>query len=156
MGRAIPCPKCAALETVVVDARLRPSGYFQRRRRCTQCETRFNTREVYASQTAENPKENDIADQLKRLADLHERMGQVFKTGAAQTGRGKIVFTAEMDRALRDGLAQGHSQATISNTIGVDASVIRRRCRELGLASQRPWAFKRKHQPKENSDASSD
>lgn len=39
------CPFCQAEETKVIDSRL-SNGHVRRRRECTQCQARFNTKEI--------------------------------------------------------------------------------------------------------------
>ena len=54
-GASVPCPKCEAVPTRVLQTRRDSSLTVWRQRICPKCELRFNTNEVGASSKAAAP-----------------------------------------------------------------------------------------------------
>lgn len=137
MSKGIPCPGCGGVTSRVIGSRY-ANGRYRRRRVCQSCDQRFTTFESYV-----RVQNDDAAEKVRKIADLNQRMAKLISSGTVPAGRGLITWTADMDAALKGGVADGLTQSALAIMIGVDVSVVRRRINELGLPVNRPWAGKR-------------
>lgn len=144
MSGAITCPKCKQVGCRVVDSRASGDGV-RRRRLCNSCKFRFSTMEEAIGGEGPRKQVVDIQAVAKRLDDA--KMSLLGKE--RPKGIRRIVFTAEMDAALRSCHKQGLTLLESGEIVGVDASVIARRKRELGIDNHKPWARHRS----DNNDA---
>ena len=138
MSLGLPCPHCGELRSKIVDSRPEESAK-RRRRQCIACKFRYTTREEYVGLSGPMRQPVDV----QKVSKLLENASCALFGKDRPTGIPKIVFTQEMDDALRDCHAQGLTQAETGDIIGVAASVIARRKRDLGIAQLKPWAAKR-------------